>query len=294
MPCYCPLRAYRTREGITFQRSQSVSGEPLDLPCGQCVGCRLERSRQWAVRCLHEQKLWRNNCFVTLTYDNKNLPPGGTLIKRDLALFMKRLRKVKPVPLRFYACGEYGELNKRPHYHAILFNCDFPDKLLYSKNGRGDCLYNSAELATIWTEGNHLIGDVTFESAAYVARYCLKKITGAAAADHYSVIDGDGVVYERIPEFTVMSRRPGVGSGYYDRYGSEVRDHDSLVVNGHEVLPPRFYDTRTELFSPKMWDMIRKKRKLRGVLSKPDNTVDRRRVKEILAIKRLQQLERIV
>src|SRR4051812_44934530 len=102
MPCYYPQSAYRTSTGsVTFSRAASLSGEKFDLPCGQCIGCRLERSRQWAMRLVHEKKLHSHSSFITLTYDDKNLPLGGTLIKRDFQLFMKRLRKCQSNPLRF-------------------------------------------------------------------------------------------------------------------------------------------------------------------------------------------------
>jgi hypothetical protein len=237
---------------------------------------------------LHEKKQWCQSSFVTLTYDNDHLPLAGTLVKRDFQLFMKRLRFSRSHAIRFYACGEYGETTRRPHYHAILFNCGFPDALVHSKNNRGELLYTSADLGALWDNGQHLIGDVTFASAAYVARYCVKKVSGEKADEHYSVFDADGVIHERLPEFALMSRRPGIGSGYYSRFGQEVRDHDTVVVDSKEVAPPRFYDTRTQVLDDKLWTSIRRKRKLRAVLAAADNTVDRRRVKEIIVIRRLQ------
>ena len=283
MPCYSPQSAFRTSGGgVTFIRSRSLSGEAFKLPCGQCIGCRLERSRQWAMRCLHERRLWRRNCFVTLTYDDARLPPGGSLVKRDFQLFMKRLRKSRRDLIRFYACGEYGETTLRPHYHAILFNCSFPDMTRYSVNNRDEVLYSSEELIGLWDNGHVLIGEVTFESAAYVARYCVKKLTGGA----------EELYGDRLPEFGLMSRRPGIGAGYYDRYGQEVRDHDSVVVSGRPVQPPRYYDARTKLLCPEDFEVIRKARKLRAVRMAKDNTVDRRRVKEVIARKRLEMSDK--
>lgn len=295
MGCYSPLDAYRTSGGgITFQRNASLSGEKFKLPCGQCIGCRLEKSRQWAMRCLHEAKLSTESSFITLTYDNEYLPPGGSLVKRDLQLFMKRLRKQKGAGVRFYGCGEYGDKNARPHYHVLLFNCGFPDRVLIGKNGRDESLYTSAELRRLWDFGFNVIGDVTFDSAAYVARYVMKKVTGAQSAAHYEVIDGDGVVYERIPEFAVMSRRPGIGSEYYIRYGNEVRNHDSVVIDGREVRPPRFYDTRTERIDEPLLDVIKRKRRRMAVLNKADNTPARLAVKEKIATIGFQKKERSV
>lgn len=231
---------------------------------------------------MHEKRLHRVSSFVTLTYDNENLPSGGSLNKRDLQLFMKRLRKSRGPGVRFYACGEYGEQTMRPHYHAILFGCDFPDRRVYS-TAKDRTTFESDELRELWPSGRNVIGEVTFESAAYVARYVMKKITGPAAAAHYA---------DRVPEFTVMSRRPGIGSGYYAQFGEEVRAHDSVVINGREVRPPRFYDSRTKLFDEDRFDLIRKRRKRQALALKGDNTVDRRRVKETIAVRNLQQKER--
>jgi hypothetical protein len=279
MPCYHPQSAYRTSSGgVTFSRSASLSGEKFSLPCGQCIGCRLERSRQWAQRMLHEKKLWGQSSFITLTYDAEHIPPGGTLDKRDFQLFMKRLRKSRDQPLRFYACGEYGETTNRPHYHAILFNCGFDDLQLQTKNSRDEYLYTSPSLARQWQLGNHLIGDVTFESAAYVARYCVKKINGPLAEAHYE---------GRLPEFALMSRRPGIGAGHYARHGQEMRDHDNTIVNGRPAALTRFYDARSKAHSPTTFESTRRSRKRKAVASARDNTVDRLRVKEHIAERRL-------
>ncbi|AKI26923.1 replication protein VP4 [Gokushovirinae Fen672_31] len=280
---------------MTFRRDASWSGVPIKVPCGQCVGCRLEKSRQWAMRCMHEKKLHNNNCFITLTYDNDHLPPGGTLVKRDLQLFMKRLRKERGAGVRFYACGEYGDFNARPHYHAILFNCDFFDRRLFSRGaGAKHPVFTSVGLSELWTAGLSVVGDVTFESAAYVARYVMKKITGSKAADHYAVVDGDGVVTDRLPEFTVMSRRPGIGFEWFRRYGVESYAHDSVIVNGRPVRPPRYYDTKYELTDAEhlaYWKVVRRRRAMK---MRADNTPDRRRVKEVLQIKLLKMKERLL
>lgn len=299
MPCYSPIVGYYSadrgstgKRAITFQRKFSISGTPLRLPCGQCIGCRLERSRQWALRCLHEKRMHKWSCFATLTYDNAHLPPGGTLVKRDLCLFLKRLRKEKGSGIRFYACGEYGDLNRRPHYHCLLFGCNFPDALQIGENGRGDKYYESRNLSELWRLGKTLLGDVSFDSAAYVARYVLKKVTGDNAKVAYEVMDLDGVVFDRLPEFTVMSRRPGIGAAYYEKYGSEVRSLDNLIVNGREVRPPRYYDTKSELLDPEQFLRNKARRRKMALLLKDDNTVDRRRVKEVLTLKLLKQKER--
>jgi len=294
MPCAKPLQAFYSKEvnsvtgkrGITFQRSASFSGAPLWLPCGKCPMCRLEQGRQWAMRCLHEKLMYKDNVFLTLTYDDVHLPYNGSLVRRDLTLFMKRLREFKGPGIRFFACGEYGDLNARPHYHVLLFNCDFSDKLFYSKNARGDVYYTSKCVSDLWPDGFNILGDVTFDSAAYVARYCLKKVSGVRGV---SAVYGD-----REPEFTAKSNRPGLGTAYYLKYGNEVRAHDNVIVHGKEVRPPRFYDSMTEVVDPALFLIIKKNRLKKARLFRADNCVDRRRVREIIAIKRCKQQERSV
>lgn len=300
MSCVKPLTAYwadtgRTR--ITFDKVRSATRVPFTLPCGRCIGCRLEKARQWGIRCLHEKKMWKENSYVTLTYSDEFMPPGGSLCLRDLQLFMKRLRKGKNShkgnPVRFFAGGEYGELNKRPHYHLLLFNCGFADRRVHSLNKRGEPLYTSKELDDYWErKGFCSIGEVTFDSAVYCAKYALKKVTGDAAYEHYQVYDEFGEVYQRSPEFAVMSRRPGIGATYYEKYGNEVRSHDNVIVNGLEVRPPRFYDNKSEVVDPVSLASHKKKRKRLAVLNKADNTSERLRVKEVLMITAAKKKER--
>lgn len=259
MPCYSPLHAYKAKSTssekmrIVFSRPLSWKGEALDLPCGQCVGCRLERSRQWAVRCMHEASLYDENSFLTLTYDDKHLPSDGSLVLRDFQLFMKRLRKsIAPRRVRFYHCGEYGELYSRPHYHALLFGYDFGDRKFFSKKGE-NTIYTSDELSSLWQKGFGVCGQVTFDSAAYVARYIMKKVTGERADLHYG---------GRRPEYTTMSRRPGIGAGWYKRFSSDVYPLDRVVVNGKETRPPRFYDRLFEKDDRSTFEQIKIKREL--------------------------------
>lgn len=261
MPCYHPLHAYKGKSNdaskikIVFRRPDSWKGERLDLPCGQCVGCRLERSRQWAVRCMHEASLYPENSFLTLTYSDKNLPPYSSLVKSDFQYFMKRLRKsLTPKRVRYYHCGEYGDLLSRPHYHALLFNHDFQDKKLFSSKNSNP-VYTSSELSSLWPQGFSVIGAVTFESAAYVARYVMKKITGKYASDHYG---------DRIPEYTTMSRRPGIGKGWYDKFKSDVYPHDRVVVRGVKTRPPRFYDTQLLKEDPSTMALLKLEREKNG------------------------------
>jgi len=225
---------------------------PRVVPCGRCIGCRLERSRQWALRCVHEASLYERNTFITLTYDPENLPPSGTLVKKDFQDFMKRLRRKYPDKIRYFHCGEYGEQLARPHYHACLFNFDFADKLLWKKSDGGD-LYVSESLNEIWGLGLCVLGSVTFDSAAYVARYVLKKhsenVKTEAAYYHWEnhYVDRDtGLI--RDPEYITMSRggrkkgSHGIGASWMKEFAGDVYPEDSVVVKGIKMRPPKYYD----------------------------------------------------
>lgn len=182
------------------------------------------------------------NCFITLTYSDENLPLDRSLSKRDFQLFMKRLRKsIAPLKVRFFAGGEYGDLNARPHYHALLFGYDFPDKKFH-KHSAGKPLYTSQALEKLWPNGFALIGDVTFESAAYVASYCHKKLTGTMAALYNHVDAETGEIIGITPEFGLQSRRPGIGSTWFEKYGNDVYPRDQVIARESPQRPPRYYD----------------------------------------------------
>lgn len=234
MPCYCPHKGFRrSGGGFTPSPRESATRAPISVPCGQCIGCRLDRVRDWSIRCVHEAKLHDASSFLTLTYSDEFLPDGGTLVPLDLQLFMKRLRKrFEPQRLRFYACGEYGDENSRPHYHVLLFGMRFPDLVPNSRSKTGFVLYESALLDALWAKGRAIIGEVTRESAAYTARYCLKKVTGSAADEHYA---------GRHPEFARMSTKPGIGYGWLQRYETDAFPSAYVVVNGQKYPVPRYY-----------------------------------------------------
>jgi len=270
----------------------------LELPCGQCIGCRLERSRQWAMRCLHESSLYDRNSFITLTYDDEHIPPGGSLWYPDFQRFMKRLRKHIKAPVRFYMGGEYGETTARPHYHACLFGYDFPDKVYFRKSPSGEKLYTSAFLESIWPYGLSSIGNVTFESAAYIARYCVSKVTGDAAKSHYSCseyVDADGVIRDSVePEFNHMSLKPGIGASWLAKYQTDVFPRDYVIVNGVKVKPPKYYDTLFERDNTLEFSEIVARRELDGYSDflRGEHSVARLSVKEQVHLARSSQLKR--
>lgn len=294
MPCFHPLTGWRVRTGrlangkwpITFSAQDGFLDLPVTVPCGRCLGCRLERSRQWAIRCTHEAMLHVHNSFITLTYAPEFLPPTGTLWPKDLTDFWKRLRYyLDGQKVRYYACGEYGSKLKRPHYHALCFGYDFPDKELFQVR-RGVRYYISPLLRRVWPFGFSLIGEVTFESAAYVARYCLKKQYGDKASDYYNGL---------IPEFATMSRKPGIGREWIEKYYKDVYPHDYVIVrNGVKSKPPRYYDNVFEMLDEEEWQEVRAARFRRAFLAQadPDNSPSRMQVKEEIQQKRAAKLVR--
>lgn len=294
MPCYSPLLAYRCANGdVVFQeRSFHDTVAELSLPCGQCIGCRLERSRQWAMRCMHEASLHESNAFVTLTYDDEHLPRRGMLDYPEFQRFLKRLRKYfAPAKVRFYMCGEYGPLNWRPHYHALLFGVDFDDKLYLQTLESGGKIYSSELLQRLWPFGFSSVGAVTFESAAYVARYCVQKVTGHAAKYHYARTDVDGD-YQLPPEFNKMSLKPGVGAGFLSKWKGDIYPRDYVIVNGMEVRPPKYYDKMFKRSDPDAFEEMQFRRELDGRANWEDNTDARLRVKAVVTEARAQFLKR--
>lgn len=305
MTCFSPLQAYRSskltklgKRGIVFSEVDALNSEVLSLPCGQCIGCRLERSRQWAIRCMHEASLHRDNCFITLTFSSDFLPHDRSLRKFHFQRFMKRLRKRFGNGIRYYYCGEYGEKFGRPHYHACLFGFDFADKYLW-KLSNGIPLFRSNSLEELWPYGYSSIGSVTFESAAYVARYIMKKVNGPSAISHYEYVDSNsGEVFNRVPEFTDMSRgrkksgTGGIGKGWFDKYSSDVYPHDFVVLRGKKVRPPKYYDRLYEVDFPDSFDDIKHRRVVEASRFSADQTDARLADREFIQRSKLNLLVR--
>lgn len=311
MPCYHPLDAWRSqsinksgKRSLVFKEENGYPGTYLQVPCGQCIGCRLERSRQWALRCVHETTLHQDSAFITLTYNEENLPEDGGLHKEHFQKFMKRFRKsVSPIKLRYFHCGEYGEENKRPHYHAIIWGYDFPDKKLHARTNNGDALYISDHLSRLWPFGFSTIGSVTFESSAYVARYIMKKVNNNNNAEKvqfrgeektkaeikaYSRVHPDtGELFLVEPEYVTMSRGHGIGQGWYEKYGEETYRDDYIVERGIKMQPPKYYDKQY----PDI-EIIKTHRIRKAMLRAKDNTPERLRVRENCKIAQIRSLKR--
>jgi hypothetical protein len=318
MACYHPLKAYQEDDGsIVFsqKRGNSIIRE-LKLPCGRCIGCRLDRSLAWAGRIASEAKLYPQNAFITLTYEDEHLPQNGQLIKQDFQQFMKRLRKryagVIPVPglddgskpnsIRYFMCGEYGDENGRPHFHACLLNFQFPDLKRYRKNKQGDWIYTSRRLTQLWGKGICTTANLSVESAAYVARYVTKKITGDLAHEHYKRIDLEtGEIYYLEPEFATMSRKIALGIPFLTKYCPDVYNIDKLHINKAsgqmlKIKPPRTWDNHLEKMNPDLYKEIRYTREENGMehyLEYPEEfTEERLLVKEEVLISKYKQLQR--
>ena len=343
MPCFYPLPAtllpgggkpvvHHRTPGLTTTPTPSHLGRDIKLPCGRCHGCRLDRSKQWAIRLMNEAQQHEKSCFLTLTYSDETLarrrpaweptvpyaPPsrsatpedseypegprklrrnGDSLRPRDVQLFMKRLRKDlttrgSSAKVRFYLVGEYGDLYGRPHYHVALFGEDFSDdRVQWRTSGEYRC-HRSSRLERLWTLGNSEIGELTIESAAYIARYVMKKINGKKADDHYRRTDENGQDYWLVPEFAHMSRRPGIGKAWFEEYQADVYPHDYVVIDGRKLKPPRYYDKLLEQFDPVQMEVVKMMREHRAKDLAEDNTPARLMDKEAVSIARMKLKKR--
>ncbi len=235
---------FLNRMDFSYEEAKSKFGDDLLLiPCGHCASCMKQYAFQWSVRLMAESLYHQKSCFLTLTYDLKHLPKKWSfdengervlthpLVKKDLQDFLKRLRKELVVPVRFFACGEYGDQNGRPHYHLILFGYDFDDKQVISWNALGQPLYTSKTLEKIWSNGLVSIGEVTAESCGYVARYSLKK----------------RIKFDKSDEFVLMSRRPGIGYQFFQDHKDDLYQTDR-IYNPKFVSSnvPRYFDQMAE------------------------------------------------
>lgn len=254
MPCYrpMPLQVHNPDRDIL-------------VPCGQCIGCKLQRSQHWAARIMHEVAYndeFGNGqaCCVLLTYDDDHVPKTVdgkhfTLEKSDVQKFIRRLRKLTAgticKDIRYFAAGEYGDDFSRPHYHIALVGVDFGDKETAPSSDSGNALYRSGLLSRLWPYGHSSIMDLNYKSAGYIARYCTKKITGNRAKAHY-----DG----RKPEFGLASNRPSLGRRWAELYLNDLYTDDKLSIRGKSVGVPRYYDKILEKLNPERYEFVKSSR----------------------------------
>jgi len=300
MSCYHPLQAFYKKtpnpltglRGLVFSSESASTDDAIKIPCGQCIGCRLEKSRQWAIRIMLENQMSSNSKFITLTYNQQHLPKNQSLNKQHITLFLKKLRKhltKQKISIRYYQCGEYGTLNNRPHHHAIIFinggTSHLKQQLFEDEDfigsSDGQNLYTSKTLEKIWGMGYVTLGSVTFESAGYVARYCTKKITGSKAKHHYG---------DKLPEYATMSRRPGIGRSWYDTYKSDVINTDKIITRELQMLPPKYYDTIHKHEDPEQFKLT-KERRLSKV-KQSEQTLERLSCKERIKTAKFKTLTR--
>ncbi|AXH75543.1 MAG: replication initiator protein [Microviridae sp.] len=262
MSCVKPLKAYKGPGGqVVFSPRDGWLDRPVSLPCGQCIGCRIDRSKSWALRACHEAQRSGANSFLTLTYSPNNLPVDLSLDVSHWQSFAKRLRKERG-PFRFFHCGEYGEENFRPHYHAMIFGLDFSEDRVLHKVSKGNNIYVSPSLERTWGLGFVTVGELTYESAAYVARYCLKKVTGDQASVRYARVDDvTGELWYVKPEYATMSRRPGIGKLWLEKFEGDVFPSDGVVFAGRRFKVPRYYDKVFAERDPVGFEAVKERRR---------------------------------
>lgn len=227
------------------------------VPCGHCLGCRAEQGRQWAVRITHEAQMHESSWFVTLTYDDEHIPDNYSLHPPHLRKFFKDMRKGRPPgTFSYYACGEYGELTQRPHYHAVLFGPHLLDRVPHPDPTRHN-VWISPTLEAVWPYGHSEIGTVTMASASYVAGYVRKKVR-PDGNERLTIDASTGEILQ--PEFARMSRRPAIGKRWIEKYWPDVYPRDYVVVDGIEAKPPRYYDKFMDEHHPHIMAEVREKR----------------------------------
>lgn len=313
MTCYSPLiriehhnKPYKTIEGklaykATIEHVDDVINRLEELrsypntkatiiPCGKCIGCRLEYSREWANRAYLESKLYKQNWFVTLTYDEEHLKIreedqdkngitywndgswNGTLDGKDLQKFMHDFRQIMKRQynqdgIRFLACGEYGDKGERPHYHIILLNCNLPAETFYKPRIiNNEYYYQNQIIEKAWKKGISNISEASWNNIAYTARYITKKINGATSDELYASKGQD-------KEFLRVSRKPGIGKPYYDKYKDTIYKYDNITIKNKEGVinckPPKYFDSLYEKEEPKKFKRIeRKRQKQKNMLDK--------------------------
>lgn len=320
MPCNKPIYLSKTKRGYKFDgqktgiewewERKTYKGDMLKVPCGKCIGCRLDYSRDWANRCYLESLSSKNNYFMTLTYNNENIPKTTdinqverpTLNKQDLVKFLKRLRitwqrKYNNKKIRFFACGEYGSKYARPHYHIIIFNIEIKE-LKYQTTIRNNNYYINKEIEKIWGKGFVSISRFTRETAEYTAKYMLKKVKGAEARKFYENLN-------IVPEYTTMSKQPGIGAEWFNKNTKRIWEQDSIptLKKGKYKLQklPKFYDNKLKKINPERFEKIKEIRIERGEARQIEtnkhnylNEIDQRKLKNYLLEKQLKRHRRIL
>lgn len=261
MKCFNPIQAKKEPiiengriidYSIIFTSDERQGISSFYVPCGVCMGCRLQKAQDWSVRMMHEKQMHEESSFITLTYNDQNLPVNGSLKYDDVTAFIKRLRKITGKKLSYYYAGEYGEQLGRPHYHMILFGSEFREKITYKKklnkvehlytNDNGHKVYKSSLLDDLWSLGHADFGEVTYDSCMYVAKYTTKKIIGDLKEQHYkkpNIITGE--ITEVETEQARMSRKPAIGKTWLEKYHHDTFRDDYIIINNKKLSIPPYY-----------------------------------------------------
>lgn len=283
MPCYRPFTVWKNLDGGPISFSEKKDHREIQIPCGQCIGCRVQKTEAWAFRCYAESMMHRDNMFITLTYDDDHLPADESVNHRDWQLFAKRLRE-RVGPFRFMMCGEYGENTKRPHYHGLVFGYRAADLVkcnsVYSKHD----IYESDLLSEVWGKGMCVVGEVNFATARYVSAYICKRVTGEKAQDHYNWVTRYGELVQRRPEYGKMSLRPGIGASWFEKFWPECLVHDGVHVQNKKKKIPVFFDNMMAKIDPDKKEEIDETRVKKAVKFIHERTRERLEVREKVAI----------
>lgn len=206
---------------------KTTEGQIIEMPCGNCLACKIQRSREWAMRLLHELEYWEKATFITLTYAPEHLPEKSSLKPDDLQKFWKRLRKeLKDKKIKYFACGEYGEKEDkthRPHYHAIVFGLGPEDEKLISE---------------IWAMGNVFAGTVTYDSCRYVCDYIMKKYNSKKEKEIYADTG-------RKNPYKTCSQGLGLRFALDNR--DSLEEDQGLTVRGVPCGVPRYYRKKLDM-----------------------------------------------
>lgn len=303
MACFKPIEGYRARAGgFTLNRTEAFVDQPMTISCGRCRGCRRARTESWGLRCMHEMKYHAENSFLTFTYDDYNLPAPNFIgengysvsslegTKKDLRTFFRKLRRyLQGKKIRYFAAGEYGPSTWRVHGHGILFGHAFLEDRYKWRTHKGNIYYRSPTLEKLWGKGIVEFCDANFQTAKYVAGYCLKKMHGDKAIEHYKRINPEtGEVFNLEPEFMICSTRPGIGSRWFNDYNeTDAYTEDGLRIMGSKrKFPiPKYYDKLKKRAEGDYIEALKKKRRKKLIDRRviANNTPERLKVREEVA-----------
>lgn len=247
--CLFPVRA-------TLQEFGKPKLDPegsLQLPCGKCYECQSKRAVEWSLRARHEISMHDENCFLTLTYDDENLP-SYLIVKSEFQKFMKRLRKKTKTKLRYMVSHEYGSKSGRPHHHAIIFGYNPPNQKFLKDSPSGEPLFTSSEIENLWDKGFHSIGTANEKTAYYIASYSLK-------SNSHDVINPNTGEYSKVRDSMDASKRPAIGRDYF-------MQNINQLINSNTLLP-RYYIKLLERHYPDLLEVYENERMLDNAQKTP-------------------------